>query len=86
LLRKSLYNGYYALVQPKRWLTMNRKMKEQSWPSAPKVIAVYHEADPFSTSVLVQALAQANGWQFEARLGGHDDVWLDPSVYVELLQ
>lgn len=86
LLQKSAFNGYYVVRHPKRWLDMHRAMRDERLPSAPIVIAVHHAADPMSTSELIQALAQENNWHFVSRPGGHDDLWHQPEVYVQLLK
>ena len=87
-LSKSTLNIYYFLIRPLLWL-MKQAVQNRSWPNvegSQKVIIVRNLSDTFTDSEILKIITETNNWTYEIFDGQHDDLWMNPEPYIELIK
>lgn len=86
--KKTFFNIWYLLTRPLRWVRMYHAWKSKRLPSTSEsiVLAVRNKNDHFMHPVDSAALATSRGWKMENLTGHHDDLWINPKPYVELIK
>ncbi len=87
-LKKLIFNIYYFFRYLPHWIRTYKAyaafiLPETSDETA--VIAVRNKHDYFADPIAVEELAQARGWKFQAFESHHDDLWVNPEPYVQLI-
>jgi hypothetical protein len=86
--KKTLFNTYYLLSRPRRWVRMSRAFKQRVVPAyeSCSIYLVRNEQDSFLHPQKVVEVADAHEWQLKLVDGLHDDLWLNPERYIELIR
>ncbi|MEK7561821.1 MAG: hypothetical protein AAB541_03075 [Patescibacteria group bacterium] len=85
--KKMAYNILYIFTRHTWRLTLLRK-KELSLPRSTigrKIILVHNLSDPFFHPQSGQALANRLRYKYYGLSGAHDDCWINPKPYIDLL-
>jgi hypothetical protein len=88
-MRKTLWNLFYIVARPRRNILMFEKAKqyEQSLPevAAKQVVVLNNRLDPWAKCIPEDEIL-AKHYTFVTRPGCHDDLWLNPKRYLDILQ
>lgn len=84
--QKMLFDIYYLFTRPVYWMKMSQNWKNPSFPKNTKIILVRNDEDTYLSPTESQKLASENGWEIKVTSGQHDDLWENPSRYIELIQ
>ena len=86
--KKTLFNAYYFISRPRKWMKMAKAFKRRHVPiyESCSVSLVRNDGDTFLHPQRVAELVGNNQWQLKLLAGLHDDLWLNPGPYVELIR
>lgn len=88
-LRKSSWNLWYMATRVPRNLGIARKARyfENKLPSvrAKRVLVINNALDPWATAV-PQSEITKHRYTYATLPGPHDDIWLEPKKYLDILQ
>lgn len=87
-IKKTLFNTYYLFARPRQWFRMYKAWKKVSLPRSSdysSIICVRNRHDHFLHPIESEVLSKKHGWQHVLLDGTHDDLWLNPDKYVEIL-
>ncbi len=87
LLSKNCLHAIYFLLKPKRHYKIWRQWRLEAYPNNSDVtyIAVRNSDDTFSDADSINLLASNKNWQIVSFGGEHDDLWINPAKYIELI-
>lgn len=88
-LRKSLLNCIYFIIRPLHHFKIWRSWKRELYPfphNEESFIAVRNKDDTFSKQNEVTELAANKSWNVVSLDGFHDDIWLNPDKYIQLIK
>ena len=87
--RKTFFNTYYLFSKPRRWYRIWRARKQSVLPEASEevpIIAIRNEQDDFMHATSSADLANKKGWKLQSLSGHHDDLWINPAPYVQIIK
>jgi hypothetical protein len=89
--RKKLYfNVYYMITQQSYRRRLKQAWKANNIPGSSndstKIVLIRNQQDVYLHSDEGKKLASDKGWLFKTLPGHHDDLWLNPEPYVELIK
>ncbi len=86
--KKTFYHVVYLLAKISHWLRMHRSWRRKTLPenSASSIFLLRNNDDAFVNAEESQALAKEKGWQYIDVYGQHDDIWVNPKQYTDLLE
>ena len=85
---KLLHNGWYILSKPRLSYYLFSHHKPQNIPrpqKARKVVIVRNSNDTFCPPNILDLLKEEDGYKLVKFNGGHDDCWMNPEPYIDLL-
>ena len=87
-LQKSLFNVYYLITRPSGTFIMKKAVEDQTLPKLAQanLLLVRNEKDPYMHPAETQTLANEKGWSYVSMNSHHDDLWVRPEPYVELIK
>jgi hypothetical protein len=86
--RKMSHNIYSLFSHPLLWLRMKRAYDRRTFPSYeqdPVILLLHNSNDTYMNAVESQQLALQKGWIFQDIEGLHDDLWVNPKKYLDLI-
>ncbi|MEX1059365.1 MAG: hypothetical protein WEC17_02960, partial [Candidatus Saccharimonadales bacterium] len=84
---KMMHNGWYILTKPQKTYFLLTRHKTGNLPAGdnPKVVLLRASDDTMLHPQTMKLLPEAQRYQFVELDGAHDDCWLEPKAYVDLL-
>ncbi len=89
LVRKTILNTTYLLTKPKHHIKMWRKFRDgipKHLVSSSDILLIRNKSDSFLDPQYATKLAFSNTWSTVSLPGSHDDLWINPEVYVDILK
>jgi hypothetical protein len=88
LLYKTVRHVLYGLFRPIRLYTLVKTYRRQALPEfkGSQVVVVHNQLDTFMNETVSRKLANQNKWLYKNLNGQHDDLWDNPSPYVEIIE
>ena len=86
---KLAHNTWYILARPKSFWSFFKNRHSLKLPKASaglKVVLVRNKDDRFCTPKVMELLPMAEDYNFVEMPGIHDDCWIDPAGYVDLIR
>lgn len=86
--KKLLFSTIYIFAHPLRWYRMHIGWKNIHLPTTDidtTIVAVRNKDDHFSHPAHLEKLAKEKDWKFNTFDSHHDDIWVNPKPYVELI-
>ncbi len=85
--KKTLFNLWYVLSRPAQWLRMGRLIKLDGINTGDaRTVVVRNKEDSFAHPENVLARVSENEWSVCSMVGGHDDLWENPTPYVDIIE
>ncbi len=88
-LRKLVHNAWYILSRPSslyRFLKNKRLMSLPKTSTNTKVVLIRNLEDRFCTPKVASLLPEAKDYPIVELPGLHDDCWLEPQAYIEIIR
>jgi hypothetical protein len=85
---KLLHNTWYILSRPLTTLRLFKHVTEENLPfdGARKILLIRNQRDSFCHPDIQELLPKTKGYKFLEFEGDHEDCWLNPQPYVDLIQ
>lgn len=87
-LHKTIHNIWYTLTKPSltpKALIAHRRRNLPSVSEGRKIILIRNDADTFCHPDIQNSLEAARKYHPVELAGGHDDCWMNPKPYIDLL-
>ncbi len=86
---KMLWNSFYFLTRPFANMRLRRMSNDHYLPKGTgtlKVLLVHNKYDLLIRRRKACELSEIHNWQYVLLHGAHDDLWMNPKQYVDLLE
>lgn len=84
--KKLTHNWWYILTRPVRNYKIAKNMDHAKLPKSMNVILVRNKKDTFCHPSIQNLLPKTRSYKFLELPGDHEDCWLHPDRYIELLK
>lgn len=86
---KTAHNAYYMLVHFNKWIKMHGRWKAGAFPISEgkqKIVVVRNKNDAFCKRSAIIDLCSERSWDIIELPGEHDDLWIRPEHYLEIIK
>lgn len=85
---KTAHNTYYMVFHLPKWLRMHRNWRTGAFPEkqlGQKIVVIRNKNDAFCKRSAMLKLCQKRNWDIIELPGEHDDIWVRPEKYVNII-
>jgi hypothetical protein len=86
-IAKTVHNVWYVCRFLPRSISMMRaQIRHNFYSGSGRVVALRNQDDPFCDPISIERIARKQGWKYLSTSGIHDECWLKPDTYLQLLK